>query len=141
MGDDWACQVRVYFSDAFADMVDSDPANPALAPIFAILAGHDATLKSQFDAFAAYVAEAEANDPGDYPLYRWTKATLDDPQKAAKHRRSFAVRISGAEVYPKPTADALEAALLPLVDGDNITRVSKQDTNPANNLPVPAEYR
>ena len=66
---------------------------------------------------------------------------FDDPQKAAKHRRSFAVRISGAEVYPKPAADALEAALLPLVDGDNITRVSKQDTNPANNLPVPAEYR
>ncbi len=141
MSEDWACQVRIYLSDALADLMRDDPANSALAPLAAILARHDAALKSQFDAFAAYVAEAEANGTGDYPLYRWTKATLDDPAKAAKHRKSFAVRIGGAEVYPTAAADSLEAALLTLVDGDNITRVSKQDTNPANNLPIPNEYR
>jgi hypothetical protein len=141
MAEDWAFQVRIYLSDALAALARDDPANSALVPLAAILARHDAALKSQFDAFAAYVAEAEANDTGDYPLYRWTKATLDDPAKAAKHRKSFAIRVGGAEVYPKAVADALEADLLPLADGDSIIRVSKQDTNPANNLPVPAEYR
>jgi hypothetical protein len=38
-------------------------------------------------------------------------------------------------------ADALEADLQSLVGGALVTRVSKHDTNPANNLQVPAVYR
>ncbi|GGC71903.1 hypothetical protein GCM10011504_56920 [Siccirubricoccus deserti] len=55
--------------------------------------------------------------------------------------RAFAVRVSGREVYPKETADALEAALRPLVECGLVERLSRHDTNPASNLTNPAEYR
>ena len=53
----------------------------------------------------------------------------------------FALHVSGREVYPRQVADALEAALQPLVVGGLVERLSRHDTNPANNLAVPAEYR
>jgi hypothetical protein len=141
MTETWAYQIRVYLSDALAEAARHDAADPALAPLTAVLRRHDATLACQLDAFAAYVAEAEAEGVEKHPLYKWTKATIDDPEKRARHARAFAVRIGGHEVYARALAEALEADLAPLVDGEAITRLSKQDTNPANNLPVPAEYR
>ncbi len=141
MSQDWSYQIRVYLSDALADAVRGDPGSALLAPLEAVLRRHHATLACQFDAFAAYVAEAEREGIEGYPLYRWTRATIDDPVKAAKHRLAFAVRVGGQEVCARAVADALEAELLPLVDTKGITRVSKHDNNPANNIPVPAEYR
>ncbi len=53
--------------------------------------------------------------------------------------------LSGAEVERRldvvAAADALEAALRPLVGGRLVERMSRHDTDPAKNLPVPAEYR
>jgi hypothetical protein len=140
MSEAWAYQMRVYLADAFAEMARNDPGNAAIKPLAEVLARHDATLKCQFDAFAAYVAEAEAEGVEKFPLYRWTKATLDDPEKRAKHMTAFAIRVAGQEVYAKDLADAIEADLSPLVGG-LVTRVSKHDTNPANNLPVPDRFR
>jgi hypothetical protein len=51
------------------------------------------------------------------------------------------VHVGGREVYPKEVADAVEDALRPLVGGGLVERLSRHDTNPANNLAVPAEYR
>jgi hypothetical protein len=48
-------------------------------------------MKCQLDAFANYVAQAEANGVEGYPLYEWTKATVEDPIKKAKHLKSFAL--------------------------------------------------
>jgi hypothetical protein len=112
-----------------------------LGPLAEVLIKHDATLVSQLDAFQDYVAEAEREGPEKYPLYRWTKATIEDSAKRLKHKKAFALRVSGEEVYAKETADALEAALKPLVGGGLVERMSRHDTNPANNLAVPAEYR
>jgi hypothetical protein len=122
-------------------MARTDPEAPALRPLRDVLKKHDATLVSQLDAFQDYVAEAEREGPQNFPLYKWTKATIDDPEKRLKHKRAFAVRVSGAEVYAEETADALEAALRPLVGGGLVARLSRHDTNPANNLALPAEYR
>ncbi len=141
MTEQWQYQLRVYLTDELADVARSDCNNPVLRPLTDILDKHDATLVSQFDAFARYVEEAEAEGPENFPLYKWTKATLDDPARRAKHIRAFAMRVSGKEVYPKAEADALEADLQPLVGGGLVERMSRHDTNPANNLPVPAEYR
>jgi hypothetical protein len=102
---------------------------------------HDATMKCQLDAFASYVAQAEADWVESYPLYEWTKATIEDPVKTAKHLKSFALYVKGRQVYPKEEADALEADLLPLVDGAQITRLSHHDTNPANNPQMPERFR
>jgi hypothetical protein len=61
--------------------------------------------------------------------------------KKAKHLKSFALHVKGREVYAKEEADALEAALQPLVGGKLIERMSKHDTNPANNPQPPERYR
>ena len=141
MGAEWQYQLRVYLPDDLADVARTDRGAPVLGPLAEVLKKHDATLVSQLDAFRDYVAEAEREGPEKYPLYRWTKATVEDPAKRSKHMRAFAMHVSGREVYPEETADALEAALRPLVGGGLVERMSRHDTNPANNSAVPAEYR
>ncbi len=141
MNEPWQYQLRVYLADDVADVARSDRNNPALRPLTDILDKHHATLVSQFDAFARYVAEAEQAGPDHFPLYKWTKAIVEDPAKRAKHIATFSMHVSGQEVYPKAAADALEADLRPLIGGTVVSRLSRHDTNPANNLPVPPQYR
>ncbi|MCI0600877.1 MAG: hypothetical protein L0Y50_07615 [Beijerinckiaceae bacterium] len=141
MSDQWLYQIRIYLSGEFADMARSDPGNPALKPLTDILAKHGAALKCQFDAFAGYVAEAEKHGPEKYPLYAWTKATIENPAKKEKYIKSFTLYAGGQEVYAKEIADALEENLQPLVGGALVTRMSKHDTNPANNPQPPAHLR
>jgi hypothetical protein len=141
MTDQWQHQVRLYLTDELAEIARRSPDDPALAPLPEVLAKHHAAIKCQFDAFADYVAEAEAQGIDGYPLYAWTKATIEDPAKKAKHIKSFAIQVNGREVYTKGAADALEADLQPLVDGTRITRLSRHDTNPASNPQPPERFR
>jgi hypothetical protein len=140
MSDQWQYQVRIDLAAEPAEIARRDPGNPALGPLMDILARHDAIVKCQFDAFADYVAEAERHGIESYPLYQWTKATIEDPVKKAKHLKSFTL-YEGREVYGREKADALEADLQPLVGGPLLTRLSKHDTNPASNPQPPAHYR
>lgn len=141
MDPEWQYQLRVYLTEELARVARTDPDDAVLRPLTDILKEHRATLVSQLDAFQDYVAQAEKDGPEKHPLYKWTKATLEDPEKRLKHMKAFALRVSGQEVYAKDAADALEAALRPLVGGGIVARMSRHDTNPANNLAVPAEYR
>jgi hypothetical protein len=141
MSDQWQYQIRIYLADQFAELARSDPGNAALKPLTDILAKHDAALKCQYDAFAGYCAEAEKHGTKDYPLYAWTKATIENPEKKEKYLKSFTLYVAGQEVYAKALADALERGLQPIVGGALITRMSKHDTNPANNPQPPARYR
>jgi hypothetical protein len=126
---------------ATAESVHRQLRDPALAPLFDILAEHRAALKCQVDAFAEYVAAAEEHGVENYPLYQWTKATIENPAKKEKYLRSFTLYVDDQEVYGKDVADALEADLQPLAAGGHITRVSKYDTNPANNPQPPQRPR
>jgi hypothetical protein len=141
MTDQWQYQLRIEMPDEVALVARRDPADPALQPLADILKRHHATLKSQYDAFADYVAEAERHGVDKYPLYQWTKDTIEQPAKQAKYRKSFTLYVDGDEVYAKAKADALEADLRPLVGGPLITRLAKHDTNPATNPQMPARYR
>jgi hypothetical protein len=141
MSDKWQYQIRVYLSDELAEVARRDPGDPALKPLADILAKHHAAMKCQFDAFADYVAEAEKHGPENYPLYKWTKATIENPEKKEKYTKSFTLYAEGKEVYEKEIADALERDLQPLVGTALITRMSKHDTNPANNPQMPERYR
>ena len=141
MSKEWQYQVRIDLADEMAEVARRDPSDPALAPLPDILQRHNATLKSQFDAFAGYVAEAERHGSEKYPLYHWTKATIENPAKKAKYQKSFTLYVDGDEVYARDKADALEADLQPLVGGALVTRLAKHDTNPANNPQPPARYR
>lgn len=140
MGDLWQYQLRVYLNDELAEAAYRGN-QTALQPVTALLSGYDAELVSQFRAFEDYVADAEANGVDKFPLYRWTKATVEDPAMRAKHIRAYAIRVAGREVYDKEIADRLEDELKPLVGGDLVRRMSRHDTSPANNIPVPAEFR
>ncbi len=141
MAETWQFQIRLRLADALAETARRDPSAPELAPLPEILARHDAALVCQLDAFAGYVAEAERQGVGGFPLYAWTKATIEDPIKKAKHLRSFTVHVDGAEVYSREAADALERELKPLAGGPVVAALSRHDTNPANNPQIPKRYR
>ena len=135
----WQYQIRFDLSDsAKAELARRKLPDPALSPITDILSKHRASLKCQFDAFADYVATAQRNGVDNYPLYEWTKATIEDPAKKEKYLKSFTVYVDGREVYDKKIADAIEADLQLLASSGLIGRISKYDTNPANN-PQPPE--
>lgn len=131
-------QLRLHLTPEYAQIARSTPADSTLAELNAILAKHQAQMKCQLDAFLDYVQEAEANGVDGYPLYDWTKATVQDPAKQAKYKLVFTLYINEQEVYPKAQADALETELLPMVGGGVIERISKYDTDPAHNPQPPS---
>jgi hypothetical protein len=137
VSDDLKYQLRLTLNDGFADVARKSPGDPKISPLTDILRRHDAALKCQHDAFAGYVSEAEANGIENYPLYEWTKATVDDPVKEAKYIKSFTLYVGGQEVYEKDKAEALEADLQPLVGGPIVAKMFKYDTNPANSPQPP----
>ena len=141
MTETWQYQLRIDLPDEIAELARRDPTAPALQPLMTILARHHARLKSQYDAFADYVAEAERQGVENFPLYQWTKDTIEQPAKRQKYQKSFTLYVDGAEVYSRDRADALEAELRPLVGGPLITRLAKHDANPATNPQMPARYR
>ncbi len=141
MSNQWQYQLRIELADEVADVARRDPDHPALAPLREILGRHHATMTCQFDAFAAYVAEAERHGTERYPLYEWTKATIDDPSKKKKYLKSFTLYVEGEEVYAKEKADSLEADLRPIVGGELVKQMFRYDTNPATNPQPPARYR
>lgn len=131
-------QLRITASAELADSLRADPSCAAHPALRAILQTHHATLKCQFDAFADYVSEAERMGTEHYPLYQWTRQTVENPEKKAKYLQSFTLYVNGEEVYGKDAADALEASLSKLIDTNGILRVSRYDTNPENNPQPPA---
>ncbi len=137
VSDDLKFQLRLTLNDGFAQVARKAPADPMISPLTEILNRHDATLKCQHDAFAGYVSEAEANGVENYPLYEWTKATVDDPVKEAKYTKSFTLYVGGDEVYEKDKAEALEADLKPLVGGPIVAKMFKYDTDPAHSPQPP----
>ena len=141
MREDWQYQVRIDLGDDTAEIARRDPYDPVLAPLGDILRRHNALLKSQYDAFAGYCAQAEREGIENHPLYRWTKDTIDNPAKKKKYLKAFALHADGDEVYAKDKADALERDLAPLVGGGIVTRLSKHDTDPAKNPQPPRKYR
>jgi hypothetical protein len=138
MSNQWKYQIRIYLDDAHAEIARRNPRSEVMNPIADILSRNHAKLKNQLDAFEEYVAEAERHGVESFPLYKWTKVTIKDPEKRAKHSKSFAVHVDGNELYAKELADALESDLQPLVGGGLVTALSRHDTNPENNIRPPA---
>jgi hypothetical protein len=140
MASEWQYQVRFDLNDtAMAESARRNIRDPALAPLIDILAKHKAALKCQFDAFAEYVAAAEEHGVEKYPLYGWTKATIENAEKKEKYLKSFTLYVDDREVYAKEIADMLEAELQTFARSGLITRISVYDTNPANN-PQPRKH-
>jgi hypothetical protein len=141
MSQSWQYQIRLYLTEVAAKMARRDIDNPLLAPLIGILRNNNADPINILDAFEHYVEEAEERGIENFPLYRWTKAVVADPEKRGKHAKVFALHVAGSEVYPEKVADALETELQPLVGGELIMRMTKHDTNPENNPQIPPDYR
>ena len=145
MAEQWQYQVRIDVSESVGETLRSDPTDATVAPVAAILRRHDAKAICQYDAFAGYCAEAEREGIEQYPLYDWTKATIEDPAKKAKYLKSFTLYVDGEQVYPKDEADALEAELRPLVGGGicgqaaQVRHQSRQQPAAAGALPQLAD--
>jgi hypothetical protein len=137
MDESWQYQIRIRLAPDYAAWARRDPAHEKLAPINALLIRHNALMKCQYDAFADYVAQAERDGIEHYPLYRWTRETIENPAKKAKYLEAFTLYVNGDEVYDKALADALEADLQALAS-DAITDIRKFDTNPAHNPQPPS---
>ena len=133
MGEELKYQLRLTLSDPFAKVARNHPDDPSIAPLTQLLRQHGAAFQCQYDAFAGYVKEAEAKGVESYPLYAWTKKTVDDPAKEAKYTKSFTIYVGGDEVYERSKADALEAELKPLVGGPIVVQMFRYDTDPAHN--------
>jgi hypothetical protein len=130
-------QLRLTLRDEFAQVARNNPGDASISTLADILSRHDAVMKCQFDAFADYVSAAEANGVDNFPLYEWTKKTIEDPAKKAKYTKSFALYVGGKEVCEKDEADALEADLKPLVGGPIVAQMFRYDTDPAHNPQPP----
>ena len=141
MAEDWQYQVRINLNEERAAIARQDASDASLAPLGDILARHNATLKCQYDAFAGYCEAAENEGIEKYPLYQWTKDTIDDPVKKAKYLKAFTLYVEGDEVYDKEKADPLESDLVPLAESGLLDALTKHDTNPANNPQPPKKYR
>ena len=63
-------QIRFYLNDAFAETARRNPNDPALKPLAGVLARHNTTMKSVFDVFSDYVADAEKHGVDKFPLYK-----------------------------------------------------------------------
>ena len=134
MASQWQYQVRFDVNDpAVAESIRRKMQETALAHLFDVLARHHAVPKCQLDAFSEYVATAEEHGIESYPLYHWTKATIENPAKKEKYLKSFTLYVDDREIYTKEIADSLEADLQPFATSGLITRLSKYDTNPENN--------
>ncbi|MFL9867770.1 hypothetical protein PQR67_26655 [Paraburkholderia fungorum] len=133
----WQFQLRITVSPKLAGDLRASPQGVSHAPLHDVLRRHNATLKCQFDAFADYVSEAEKQGTEKYPLYQWTRQTIENPEKKAKYLQSFTLYVNGDEIYGKEITDVMEAELQSLVSDDGIQSVARFDTNPANNPQPP----
>jgi hypothetical protein len=103
-----------------------------------ILKACNAELVCQYNAFFDYCVEAEENGIDEYPLYKWTKAVLEDPAKREKYLSNFTVYVDGEQLYSLEVANTIYSRLenLPFVDS-----IKMHDNNPANNPQIPDEYK
>ena len=140
MNNDWLYQVRVYFSLNFVNLYNSNKSSDLKTKLLQILQKNNADLLSQYDGFMGYVLEAEKNGIDNYPLYQWTKDSLENSGKTEKYRTSYTIYVNNEEVYSKEEADNLEKDLKLIIDKVSILRISKHDTNPDNNPQPPSKY-
>lgn len=136
---EWKYQVRFTASEALAVALRDAPVAQAYPELEAVLRQNGGTIQCQYDAFAGYVSEAEREGIDAYPLYAWTRATIENPDKKRKYLSAFTVYVAGEEVYEKKSADALHAALTVLAQGGKISHVVTYDSNPSNNPQPPSQ--
>jgi hypothetical protein len=98
---------------------------------------HGMSLVCTYDAFKGYCDEAEENGVEEYALYEWTRSTIENPEKKAKHLKSFAFYRGFEQIYEKELALSLEESLQKVGMSEDLLEIKVIDSNPANNPQPP----
>ena len=134
---DWLYQVRIRVSENLSESLRSGNHTDLAKKLDKISNDHGTALVCTFDAFKGYCDEAEENGIDEYALYEWTKATIEDPEKKAKHLKSFAFYRGFEQIYEKELALSLEENLEKLGISEELLEIRVIDSNPANNPQPP----
>ena len=137
MSEDWLYQIRIRVNDEMSSNLRKNKPSGSAQQIKNLARKHGTTLVCTYDAFVDYCREAESNSVEDYPLYAWTKQTIENPEKKQKHLKSFAFYRNNDQVYERALAETIYSELLPLADNGTIDEVKLIDSNPANNPQPP----
>ena len=134
---DWLYQIRIKVSEKLSKDLRSGNESGLSKEINKIAFDNNSRLVCTFDAFAEYCEEAEREGIEQYELYHWTKSTIDNPEKKAKHLKSFAFYEGENQVYSKDLAFSIQQRLKDLDGGNDIVEINMIDSNPANNPQPP----
>ena len=134
---DWLYQVRIRVSDNLSESLRSGNHTDLAQKLDKISNDHGMSLVCTYDAFKGYCDEAEENGIHEYALYEWTKSTIENPEKKAKHLKSFAFYRGFEQIYEKELALSLEENLEKLGISDELLEIKVIDSNPANNPQPP----
>ena len=134
---DWLYQVRIRVSDNLSESLRSGNHTDLAQKLDKISNDHGMSLVCTYDAFKGYCDEAEENGIDEYALYEWTKSTIENPEKKAKHLKSFAFYRGFEQIYEKELALSLEENLEKLGKGADLLEIKVIDSNPANNPQPP----
>ena len=137
MSEDWLYQIRIRVNDEMSSNLRKNKPSGLARQIKSLARKHGTTIVCTYDAFVDYCREAESNSVEDYPLYAWTKQTIENPEKKQKHLKSFAFYRNNDQVYERALAETIYSELLPLADNGSIDEVKLIDSNPANNPQPP----
>ena len=134
---DWLYQIRIKVSEKLSEDLRSVNGLELSKEINKIASENNSRLVCTFDAFAEYCEEAEREGIEQYELYQWTKSTIDNPEKKAKHLKSFAFYEGDNQIYSKELARSIERRLKDLDSGNDIIEINMIDSNPENNPQPP----
>ena len=137
---DWQYQVRIRTSERLSQTLRSEDTSSLADRLRAISQSHGMTIVNTFDAFKEYCDEAEDNGIEKYSLYHWTKATIEDPERKAKHLKGFAFYKGEADqIYEKELALSLVSSLEEVGISKDLLEIKLIDSNPANNPQPPSK--
>jgi len=134
---DWLYQVRIRVSENLSESLRSGNHTDLAESLDKISNDHGMSLVCTYDAFKGYCDEAEENGIDEYALYEWTKSTIENPEKKAKHLKSFAFYRGFEQIYEKELALSLEEKLKKLGKSADLLEIKVIDSNPANNPQPP----
>ena len=136
---EWLYQIRIKVTENISEDLRNSQKQNLARSLKQIAEIHHMTLICTYDAFEAYCVEAEQNGIDGYGLYHWTKSTIEDPVKKAKHLKSFAFYLGEDQIYSKDLASSIQNQLKNIKDNE-LLEISLIDSNPANNPQPPKKY-
>ena len=134
---DWLYQVRIRVSESLSESLRSGKHSGLAGKLDEISSRHGMSLVCTYDAFKGYCDEAEENGVEEYALYEWTKSTIENSEKKAKHLKSFAFYRGFEQIYEKELALSLEESLQKVGMSEDLLEIKVIDSNPANNPQPP----